>query len=309
MNEASLNFLDVQSGETDAPPRCRILPLPYEKTVSYEGGTAGGPGAILVASTQVELYDRAVGDEACLQYGIETLPAYSPPGLAGGDYVVALAALAEKLYDPERLIVGLGGEHTITVGLVRGTRRALDKPLTLVQIDAHADLRDEYDGDAFSHACISRRLLDEGIENLVLLGTRSVCPEEVGLIESDPRISVFWADEISADSSSGYLQRLRQLLHGRDVYLTIDVDGMDPSVIPATGTPEPGGLSWWQARAIIQATAETATIRGLDVNELAPREGLHAADFAAAKLTYQSINQVAKARGWLDCRQPPGANG
>jgi len=169
-----------------------------------------------------------------------------------------------------------------------------------VQIDAHADLRNEYGGDAFSHACISRRLLDDGVENLVLLGTRSVCPEEMQLIEKDPRISVFWADEISADSSGGYLQQLRQLLHGRDVYLTIDVDGLDPSVIPATGTPEPGGLPWWQACAIIQATAEAATIRGLDVTELAPRDGLHAADFAAAKLTYQSINQVAKARGWLD---------
>lgn len=299
MNKSVPNFLDVQSEMTAAPARCRVLPLPYEATVSYEGGTANGPRAILEASSQVELYDRAVGSEACLQYGIETLPAYSPPGLAGADYVNGLADHAEKLYDPDGLVVGLGGEHTVTIGLVRGTRRALGKPLTMVQIDAHADLRDQYSGDPYSHACISRRLLDDGVDSLVLLGIRSVCPEEVRLIDSDPRISVFWADDIQADGEARFLQSLRHLLQGRDVYLTIDVDGLDPSVIPATGTPEPGGLSWWQACSIVQATAESATIRGLDVTELAPRASLHAADFAVAKLIYHSMNQVAKTRGWL----------
>jgi agmatinase len=299
MKKTAMNFLDVQSDTTAAPARCRVLPLPYEATVSYEGGTANGPSAILEASSQVELYDRAVGGEACLQYGIETLPAYSPPGLTGGDYVNGLAAHVEKLYDPESLIVGLGGEHTVTIGLVRGTRQALGKPLTMVQIDAHADLRDQYGGDPFSHACISRRLLDNGVERLVLLGTRSVCPEEVRLIDADPRISVFWADEIQADRDGQYLDSLRQQLQGQDVYLTIDVDGLDPSVIPATGTPEPGGLSWWQACAIVRATAESATIRGLDATELAPRTNLHSADFAVAKLVYHSINLTAKSRGWL----------
>jgi agmatinase len=299
MEKTVLNFLDIQSGSTAAPARCRVLPLPYEATVSYEGGTANGPRAILEASSQVELYDRAVGVEACLQYGIETLPAYSPPGLTGGEYVNCLATHVEKLYDPEGLIVGLGGEHTVTIGLVRGTRRALGKPLTMVQIDAHADLRDQYGGDPYSHACISRRLLDSGVERLVLLGIRSVCPEEVRLIDADPRISVFWADEIQGDGEGRFLDSLRKSLQGRDVYLTIDVDGLDPSVTPATGTPEPGGLSWWQACAIIQATAESATIRGLDVTELAPRAGLHCADFAVAKLAYHSINLTAKSRGWL----------
>ncbi|NIP19289.1 MAG: agmatinase, partial [Xanthomonadales bacterium] len=213
--------------------------------------------------------------------------------------VDGLAALTERLYDPDRLIVGLGGEHTVTVGLFRGTRKAIGKPLSLVQIDAHADLRDQYGGDPYSHACISRRLLDDGVESLVLIGIRSVCPEEVSVIESDPRINVFWADQLQADREGHHLQLLRQLLHGRDVYLTIDVDGLDPSVIPATGTPEPGGLSWWQACSIVQATAESSSVIGLDITELAPREGLHAADFAAAKLVYHSINQVAKARGWL----------
>ena len=299
MNRPGPNFLDLQAAGAAALPRTRVLPLPYEATVSYEGGTANGPGAILEASTQVELYDRAVGEEACLRYGIETLPAYSPPGLVGEDYVDGLAALTESLFDAERLIVGLGGEHTVTVGLVRGTRRALGKPLTMVQIDAHADLRDQYGGDPYSHACISRRLLDDGVDRLVLLGTRSVCPEEVRLIENDPRISVFWADEIQSDGEGRYLRALRRMLEGRDVYFTIDVDGLDPSVVAATGTPEPGGLSWWQARAIAQTTAEAATVRGLDVTELAPRAGLHAADFAVAKLVYHSVNQVAVARGWL----------
>jgi agmatinase len=299
MSKTSPNFLDLQIGETNDQPRFRILPAPYEATVSYEGGTASAPAAILAASAQVELYDRAVGSEGCLQYGIETLPTYSPEGLTGSEYVDSLAAFVERLYDPERLIVGLGGEHTVTIGLVRGTRRAMGRPLTLVQIDAHADLRDQYGGDPYSHACISRRLLDDGVDHLLLIGVRSVCPEEVELIKADPRISIIWADQIQSDGTGQYLQLLRQLLQGRDVYLTIDVDGLDPSVIPATGTPEPGGLSWWQACAIVQATAESAKVRGLDVTELAPREGLHTADFATAKLLYYSINQVAKTRGWL----------
>jgi agmatinase len=299
MSETTLNFLGIQARETDIRARCQVLPLPYEATVSYEDGTANGPASILKASAQVELYDRAVGSEGCLRYGIETLPAYSPDGLAGGDYVDGLAAFVEELYDPERLIVGLGGEHTVTVGIVRGTRQALGKSLTLVQIDAHADLRDQYGGDPYSHACISRRLLEDGVEHLVLIGTRSVCPEEMQLIEDDPRIDVFWADRIQADAAGHYLQSLSKLIRGCDVYLTIDVDGLDPSVIPATGTPEPGGLSWWQACSVVRATAEAANIRGMDVTELAPREGLHAADFATAKLIYYSINQVARARGWL----------
>jgi agmatinase len=281
------------------PARCRILPVPYESTVSYEGGTAAGPRAILAASMQVELYDRAVGGDACLQYGVETLPSFDPPGERDAHYVAALADHVADLYDPERLLVGLGGEHTVTVGLARGTRRASGRPLTLVQIDAHGDLRDQYEGNPYSHACITRRLLDEGADQVVLLGVRSVCEEEVRLIDQDDRIQVHWADDIHQDPDGRYLEALAARIAGENVYLTIDVDGLDPSVISATGTPEPNGLTWRQAVAIIRATVQAATVIGFDVTELAPRPALHAADFAAAKLAYHAVNWIAGSRGWL----------
>jgi agmatinase len=293
-------FLGLAPGEAGPrPARCRILPVPFEATVSYEGGTANGPRAILVASAQVEPYDREFRSEACLQYGVETLPAFTAPGGDARRFVSALSDHAAGLYDPDGLLVGLGGEHTVTIGLARGTRRAMGRPLTLVQIDAHPDLRDRYGGDRYSHACITRRLLEEGVDRVVLLGIRSVCPEQVGLIEQDPRIHVHWAEDIHQDIAGGYLETLAAQVGGGDTYLTIDVDGLDPSVIPATGTPEPNGLSWRQAIAIIRAVVQAANVVGLDVTELAPRAGLHAADFAAAKLTYYSMNMIAGARGWL----------
>jgi agmatinase len=276
-----------------------VLAVPYGATVSYESGTERGPQAILQASAQVELYDRAFDREACLDYGVETLPAFESQGGDAGAFVEKLAGHAMELYDPQRLLVGLGGEHTVTIGLARGLRRASNKPLTLVQLDAHADLRDQYDGNPFSHACITRRLLDEGVDKVVLLGVRSVCPEEVELARRDQRIHVHWANEIYEDANNEFLELLAEQVGGNDVYLTIDVDGLDPGVIPATGTPEPGGLSWYQALAIIRKTTEAAAVVGMDITELAPRPGLHTADFAAAKLTYLAMNMVAASRGWL----------
>mgnify|MGYP001813443713 CR=1 FL=1 len=295
-----LHFLGLSPGDAGPQPsRCRVLPVPFAATVSYEGGTDQGPQAILRASAQVELYDRAFDSEAYQDYGVETLPAFAAHGEDAEAFVTRLAAYAEDLHDSQRLLVGLGGEHTVTIGLARGLRRASGAPLTLVQIDAHADLRDHYDGNAYSHACITRRLLDDGVDKVALLGVRSVCPEVVRLAEQDPRIHLQWADDIQADADGRYLERLAEQIEGDDVYLTIDVDGLDPGVIPATGTPEPGGLSWHQALSIIRVTTRVARVTGFDITELAPRPGLHAADFAAAKLTYLAMNMIAGSRGWL----------
>ncbi len=293
-------FLGLPPGESGpVPARCRILPVPYEATVSYEGGAAGGPRGILEASAQVELYDRSFGLDVFALYGVETLPAFDPPETSGEAYVSALADHAAALHDDDRLLVGLGGEHTVTVGLARGTRRASGRPLTLVQIDAHADLRDEYQTDPYSHACVARRLLDDGVDAVVQLGIRSVCLEEAHVIDADPSVRVYWADQIHDDPEGKYLRDLSNHIDGRDVYLSIDVDGMDPAIVPATGTPEPNGLTWRQTIKIVRTVARAANVVGLDVVELAPRPGLHAADFAVAKLTYQTINAVADARGWL----------
>lgn len=265
-----------------------VLPIPYEGTVSYGRGTAGGPAAIISASQQVELYDREFDREPALAFGIHTLPALTLPE-EPADAVAVIAEAVAEAAGAGQLVVGLGGEHTISVGFGRGLLAALGGPLTVVQIDAHSDLRDEYDGTPYSHACMARRLLDEtGIEQVLQLGIRSVCPEEVALARSQPeRIRVWYAEAVHA---GGWQAELIERVRGRRVYLTIDVDGLDPSVVSATGTPEPDGLSWREALAILRAVAEHAEIIGLDCVELAPVSGHHASDFAVAKLVYKAIS-------------------
>jgi agmatinase len=293
----SSTFLGVPNAET---ARVHILPAPYEQTVSYEGGTSMGPEAIMAASAQVELYDRAFGCEPYAHYGLNTLNPFETQASSAMMFSHDLSDHVSRLVKTDRLLVGLGGEHTVTVGLMRGTARALEVPLTLVQIDAHCDLRDTYEDNPYSHACIARRLLEDGAGRVVQVGIRSLCAEEADFINANrDRVSVFYADDIHADPAGGWLQSLSDQLTGQAVYLSIDLDGLDPGVIPATGTPEPGGLTWHQAVSVIATVCRSAQVVGLDVMELAPRQGLHAADFAAAKLTYHMINHVAQSRGWL----------
>ncbi|MFZ2359212.1 MAG: agmatinase [Anaerolineae bacterium] len=265
-----------------------VLPLPYEATVSYGHGTAGGPAAIIAASQQVELYDREFDREPALGFGIHTLPTPALPE-EPADAVTVIATAVAEAAAAGQLVVGLGGEHTVSVGFGRGLLAALGGPLTVVQIDAHSDLRDQYDGTPYSHACMARRLLDEaGIEQVLQLGIRSVCPEEVALVRSQPeRLRVWYAE---AMHDGGWQAELIERVRGRQVYLTIDVDGLDPSVVSATGTPEPDGLSWRETLAILRAVAEHGRIVGLDCVELAPVPGHHASDFAVAKLVYKAIS-------------------
>ena len=283
------NFLALEDphGTLDGA-RVVILPAPLESTVTWGGGTAGGPRAIILASQQVELYDREHEREPALDYGVHTLPALA---LAGEDPAGAVAQIAAAVADAAatgRLVVVLGGEHTISAGVSRGLLDALGGPLTVVQLDAHSDLRDAYEGTPHSHACVARRMLDdERVEQVLQLGVRSLDVEEVRFARAHPRRVGVWHAEDVHDGSwrDGFLARVR----GRRVHLTIDVDGLDPSVVPATGTPEPDGLSWREALDVIRTTAAAASIVGIDCVELAPREGLHHADFAVAKLLYKTI--------------------
>jgi agmatinase len=268
--------------------RVRILPVPLEATVSYGGGTAAGPAAILAASRQVELYDRALDDEPALGYGIHTLDALE---LAGADPEAAVATIAgavARACDGGRLVVALGGEHTISAGVSRGLLEALGGPLTVVQIDAHSDLRESYDGSRFSHACAARRMLDDPrVEQVLQLGVRSVDAEEVAFARADERrVRVWYAEDVH---DGGWREEFTARVRGRRVHLTIDVDALDPSIVPATGTPEPDGLTWREALDIIRTTASAGSIAGIDCVELAPRPGLHHADFAVAKLLYKTI--------------------
>jgi len=269
-----------------------ILPIPYEATVSYGQGTRNGPEAIIEASRQVELYDRELDSEPAATYGIHTLPALAPVNSGPEAMIDAIAACAEEHLRTGKLLVGLGGEHSISAGMARALH-AVHGDFVMVQLDAHSDLRDEYEGSPYSHACVAKRVLDMGA-TVVQLGIRSICREEMNLIRSErSHLRVFFAEDVHA----GQFQRaLAGLVRGRTIFLTIDVDGMDPSIVPATGTPEPGGMTWVQTLDIIRIITREARVAAIDCVELAPIPGQHASDFLVAKLVYKTISLALASR-------------
>ncbi len=282
------NFLGLPEPTSNAEQaNVLILPIPFEATVSYGHGTANGPAAIIEASQQVELYDREFDRELAFDYGIHTLPALQLPADPASAINLIADAVA-KAAQTGKLVVGLGGEHTISVGFGRGLLRAVGGPVSIVQIDAHSDLRDEYEDTPYSHACIARRLLEEpAVEQVLQLGIRSVGAEEVTFARANPeRVRVWYAEEVH---EGRWQAEIVNRLQGKRVYLTIDVDGLDPAIIPTTGTPEPDGLTWRETLDILRTVAQTAQIVGIDCVELAPMPGQHAADFAVAKLLYKTI--------------------
>jgi agmatinase len=294
------NFLGLDE-ETSALENAAVivLPIPYEATVSYSGGTKHGPRAIINASMQVELFDRELNREYGAEYGVHTLPPLAvnlqSPEVMVQNIEAAVRDLAAN--HSKKLIFVLGGEHSITSGVAKGVATALEaqRPM-LVQLDAHSDLRDEYEGSPYSHASISRRLLEAGWE-IVQIGIRSVCQEEMDVIRAnDEGVTVLFADEVHADPQQ-WKATLAQKVRGRDVFLTIDIDGLDPSLVPATGTPEPDGLTWQEAISAIRIVTQYAgRILGADCVELAPVPGHHASEFITAKLIYKTMNLIMKAR-------------
>ena len=282
------DFLDLSEKLSDYDfAKVVVLPIPFEQTVTYGRGTRKGPAAIIEASTQVEFYDREFASEPVDKFGIHTLPALdfseSSEGAAAQIYKEALRHIKSG-----KFIVGLGGEHSVSVGLVRAQADISNEPLTIVQIDAHCDLRDSYEGSKNNHACVARRFLEiANVERIVQLGVRSISTEEAEFIRKNGgRVKTFFAEDVEKNY---WREKFTSLISGKKVYLTIDVDGFDPSVIPATGTPEPGGLSWQKTLEIIRATASNAEIISFDCVELAPVNGLHASEYAAAKLVYKVL--------------------
>jgi N1-aminopropylagmatine ureohydrolase len=272
-----------------------ILPIPYEGTVSYGQGTREGPRAIIHASQQVELYDRELDDEPALTYGVHTLPFLAPAVSGPADMVAAIAACAEEHVRnraASKLLVGLGGEHTVSAGIAQAVH-AVFGDFVLVQIDAHSDLRDTYEGSPYSHASVAKRILDTGA-TIAQLGIRSICREEIDLIHAErERLRVWFAEDVHA---GGHLAPLAELVRGRNVFLTIDLDGLDPALVPATGTPEPGGLTWAQTLEIVRTVAGAGNVVAADCVELAPIPGQHASEFLAAKLVYKTIGLILRKR-------------
>lgn len=280
-------FLGLDEDASDfARAKYVILPVPYESTTSYGGGTAFGPRAILEASRYIELYDQELDAEPW-QAGVATLPALSLTR-AGADAALAeLRAAYDTLLDEagDRFVIMLGGEHSITSAPVLAWADRTPRRISVLQIDAHTDLRPEYEGTAYSHASVMARVMDRA--DITAVGIRALTREERELARSrNESIHIFFADSIHDNDvwMDEVLASLRD-----DVYLTFDVDGFDPALVPATGTPEPGGLQWYPVLKLLRRVFEEKNVVAADVVELAPIPGFAAPDFLVAKLVYKLI--------------------
>jgi len=262
-----------------------VLPVPYEHTVSYGGGTGQGPSAILKASWQLEEWD---GKSKPCEQGIYTCPAVDCSE-DPAQIIENIAKATAQIIKDGAMPVVFGGEHTVTYGVAKGLRDAGYDDFGIVQIDAHADLREAYEGDPLSHASVMKRCVDLGIP-LYQLGIRAFCEEEMQIREEQ---GVYFqdADELVPNN-------IQSISLPEDfpkkVFFTLDIDGMDPSVFPSTGTPVPGGLGWYQTLNIFESIAKQREIIGFDIMEFAPIEGFHAYDFAASLLTYKMMGIVSR---------------
>jgi agmatinase len=284
------NFLGLPD-DLASPKRARawILPIPYEGTTSYGAGTREGPQAIITASRQVELFDREFNCEPAMEIGVHTMNPlalqHRSPEAMIQSIDKAVAGILTGRPRPETLVV-LGGEHSISAGVARGMRRAGIKDFVSVHVDAHADLRDEYEGSPFSHACAARRIVE--VAPIFQIGIRNLSEGEERFRAKSKRVRTVFAEEALA--SRAYLDDLAEFVRGKQVYFTIDLDGLDPAEMPAVGTPEPGGLSWTDLIEIARVVCREAKgLPVLDVVELAPIPALKAPDFLAAKLVHKII--------------------
>jgi agmatinase len=280
---------DAQSDYRTA--RVVVLPVPFERTVSYGHGTAAGPAAILRASQSMELYDDELGGETA-EIGIATQPPFLPEAFDMGTAMAELEAECARHMEAGKFLLTLGGEHSLTLAPVRAARRVLGE-IGVVQFDAHADLREEYEGTPYSHASVMRRIFDEGIRSLPV-GIRSLSkPEAEFAMEAG--IPIVWAQEL--DGLEARLDQLLAMLPA-SVYLTFDVDYFDPSLVPATGTPEPGGGTWYPTLRWLARIFEAKRVVAMDLVELAPIGGQPASDFLAAKLAYKCLGYWARSGGF-----------
>jgi len=261
-----------------------IVPFGLEKTVSYGGGTKNGPKEIIKASHQVELYDEELNCEPYKKIGIKTLK----PFKIEKNIKKALKKMSninKEILNKRLFPMTFGGEHSITPGCIAPFVKRY-KNLCLLHFDAHADLRESYNGEKFSHASAIKRCLDYKNVSVISFGIRNISESEVlYLKKNSSRINIFWAK----DKLKWNLNKFKNLIKNKTVYLTFDVDGLDSSIMPATGTPEPGGLLWDETLNIIKIAAKNSNIVGADINELSPIRGFNSYNFLVAKLAYKII--------------------
>ena len=265
--------------------RAVIVPFGLEKTVSYGGGTKNGPKEIIKASHQVELFDEDLNCDPYKKIGIKTIKPF-PIKKKMNEALSQIEKINESLLKKNIFPMTLGGEHSITPGCIKPFVKKFDK-LCLLHFDAHADLRQSYNGNKFSHASAIRRCLDNSNVSLVSFGIRNISSTEIPFLKKNKkRINIFWAK----DKLKWNLNEFKKIIKNKKVYLTFDVDGLDSSLMPATGTPEPGGLFWDETIEIIKIAAKFSKIVGADLNELSPIKGFDCYNFLAAKLVYKIIS-------------------
>ena len=262
-----------------------VVPFGLEKTVSYGGGTKNGPKEIIKASHQVELYDEELNCEPYKKIGIKTLK----PFKIDKNIKKALNKMSkinQEILDKNLFPITFGGEHSITPGCIDPFTKKF-KDICLLHFDAHADLRESYNGEKFSHASAIRRCLDYSNVSVISFGIRNISQSEIPFLKKNSsRIDIFWAK----DKSKWNLNKFKKLIKNKTVYLTFDVDGLDSSIMPATGTPEPGGLLWDETLNIIKIATKNSKIVGADINELAPIKGFNSYNFLVAKLAYKILS-------------------
>ncbi len=281
-------FLGLDGREADyRTARFAVLPIPYDATTTFSPGARDGPRAIITASQQVEDYDEGLARESH-RVGIATLDPLEPDARGPEAMHRRIFQAARQVVRDGKFLIGLGGEHSITSALVRAVRTK-HKRLSVLQIDAHADLRDTYQGSPYSHACVMRRIHDLGSE-AIGVGIRSYSRQEARFIRAAEKKIIparlchetdAWIDDV-----------VRSL--GESVYVTIDIDAFDPAYAPGTGTPEPGGLDWYQVTDLLAAVARERRIVAADVVEVRPIPPSTVTEFLAARLMYRLIGLVSK---------------
>ena len=262
-----------------------VIPFGLEKTVSYGGGTKNGPREIIKASHQVELYDEELKCEPFKKIGIKTLKPFKINKNLN-KAIDQIGEINKKILDSKLFPITLGGEHSITPGCIRPFAKKY-KNITLLHFDAHADLRDSYSGEKFSHASAIKRCIDNKNVSVISFGIRNISAEEIPILKKNKkRINIYWAK----DKKKWDLKKFKKQIKNKVVYITFDVDGLDSSIMPATGTPEPGGIFWNEALEIIRIACKNSRIVGADVNELAPIKGFNSYNFLIAKLVYKIVS-------------------
>ncbi|MEZ0329089.1 MAG: agmatinase [Dissulfuribacterales bacterium] len=279
-------FLPITSQETDREhAKIIVLPVPFDYTASYKTGARDGPQAILAASKNLELYDEETGTEVYTQ-GFYTLEPLEPV-LPVEEMVRKIQTTVLNVLQHGQFPVVLGGDHSVSIGAIEAACKYFGR-INIVQFDAHTDMRESYLGTPYSHACVMRRVWKSG--NVIQIGQRATSCEEMEFLTAQNRLPI-WAKDVIYDRKQS-ISKLLERLESIPTYITIDVDSMDPSIMPATGTPEPGGLSWFHLLECLRAVVAHTQIIGFDVVELSPIPGYHAADFLTARLIYKLASYI-----------------